>query len=82
MFGGKVPRGARAKVFGTASMVVRQNFVFLYHLWERLYKSDQKKVSRWAAGIGEPLASLFRMDAVIARMTVTTPRCEKHGGCF
>jgi hypothetical protein len=43
MFGGKVPRGARAKMFGTASMVVRQNFVFLYHLWERLYKSDQKK---------------------------------------
>jgi hypothetical protein len=24
-------------------MVVRQNFVFLCHLWERLYKSDQKK---------------------------------------
>ena len=43
MFGGKVPRAARAKMFGTASIVVRQNFVFLYHLWERLYKSDQKK---------------------------------------
>ena len=43
LFGGKVPRATRAKCFGTASMVVRQNFVFLCHLWERLYKSDQKK---------------------------------------
>ena len=54
LFGGKASRDNRLKAFAGASLAVRQNYVFLDHLWGKLYNTTRKQgvpieVRNWQA---------------------------------